>query len=152
VVAPSTYRFPDGSDGLLDWTRIDARLRDERNYWLATSNPNGSPHVTPVWGVWVEQAIYFDGLPTARWARNIAADPRASINLQSGADAVIVEGVVVDLETDPALGERIVGAWRAKYGATAMPDPAGVGLFRLRPRKVKAWSESLDDGTAWTFD
>ncbi len=149
--APTTYRFPRNVERLFDWAQIETRLRASRIFWLATSNPNGSPHVTPVWGVWVERAVYFDGLPTARWARNIAADARASMNLESGTQAVIMEGPVDDLETDEDLGAAIVDAWIAKYGDKVVPDPVGNGLFRLCPRKVKAWSESLHDGTAWTF-
>jgi hypothetical protein len=136
---------------MLDWPGVEARISAERAYWLATSNPNGSPHVTPMWAVWIEDALYFDGPPTARWARNLIADSRVSMNLQSGADAVIIEGLVDDLETDAALGEQIVAAWMAKYGSATLPEPVHQGLFRLRPRKVKAWSESLSDGAVWTF-
>jgi hypothetical protein len=136
---------------MLGWSDVEVRIRGERAYWLATSNPNGSPHVTPMWAVWIDDALYFDGPPTARWARNIAADARVSVNLQSGADAVIIEGPVEDLETDVVLGERIVAAWTAKYGLPTVPEPVHQGLFRLRPRKVKAWSESLTDGSVWTF-
>ena len=43
---------PDGGTGLLPWSWAEERLRDSRNYWLATVRPDGRPHVMPVWAVW----------------------------------------------------------------------------------------------------
>jgi len=35
---------------------------------------------------------------------------------------------------------------------TLAPDPAGDGIWRIRPRSARAWStDALDDGTGWTF-
>ncbi len=127
------------------------RLEGARYYWLATARADGRPHVTPVWGVWVDEALYFDGLPTTRWARNLAVNPALSVHLDHGDDVVILEGVVEDLSTDPELGSRIVEAWDTKY-RRLHPDPAGRGIFRLRPRTARAWSnELLEDGTRWRF-
>jgi hypothetical protein len=109
--------------------------------------------VTPIWGVWVEQALYFTGIPTARWARNMAVNPAIAVHLESGEDVVVLEGVVEDVEsiTDGDLAASIVEAWDAKYGRLH-PDPAADGVFRLRPRSVRAWSRFPDDATRWTFD
>ena len=149
--APPAYRFPKGPDGLLPWSHAVERLERARNYWLATTRPDGRSHVTPIWGVWVEGALYFDGLPTTRWARNLAANPAAAVHLESGEDVVIVEGDGDVLVTDARLGAQIVAAWAAKYGRLA-PEPATEGVFRLRPRAVRAWSSaSLEDGTRWRF-
>ncbi len=90
-------------------------------------------------------------LPTTHWARNLAANPALSVHLDNGDDMVILEGEVEDLTTDPDLGSRIIDAWNSKYGRL-QPDPAGSGIFRLRPRTARAWSnESLEDGTRWRF-
>jgi hypothetical protein len=105
----------------------------------------------PVWGVWLDATLYFDGPPTTRWARNLAANPRLTVHLESGEDVVIVDGLADDLVTDDELAGRIVTAWNVKYGRLA-PEPATVGLFRQRPRSARAWSHSsLVDGTRWTF-
>lgn len=146
--APDIYRFPTGNDGLLPWSHVETRLTTSRNYWLATVSPGGRPHVTPLWGVWVEGALYFDGLPTTRWGRNLAANPSASINLESADDVVILDGDVEDLETSPELGDRVVAAWSAKY-AELEPQPATRGIFRLRPSRVRAFTGSLERGSAW---
>ncbi|HZU14098.1 MAG TPA: pyridoxamine 5'-phosphate oxidase family protein [Chloroflexota bacterium] len=150
--APPTYAFGKDDAPFLPWAHAEGRLEAARNYWLATTRPDGRPHVTPVWGVWVDGALYFDGLPTTHWARNLAANPALAVHLDDAEDVVILEGSAEDLTTDKALGDRIVAAWDAKYGRLH-PDPAGSGLFRLRPRTARAWSNSsLRDGTRWQFD
>ena len=138
---------------MLPWSYAVERLERARNYWLATVRPDGRPHVTPLWGVWVDGALWFDGPPTTRWARNMAANPAVTVHLESGDDVVILEGVAEDVEavTDADLAARIVAAWDAKYGRLH-PEPAIQGIFRLRPRTARAWSSaSLEDGTRFTF-
>ncbi len=150
--APPSYKFPQTLDALLSWSHAVARLLQSRSYWLATTRPDGRPHVTPLWGVWVDGALYFDGLPTTQWARNLAKNPTAAVHLESGEDVVILEGVMDDPETSPELGKRIVEAWDVKYGRLH-PDPVGSGIFRFRPRTARGWStSSLADGTRWQFD
>jgi hypothetical protein len=108
--------------------------------------------VTPLWGIWVAGALYLDGLPTTRWARNLATNPAATVHLESGDDVLILDGVVDDITTDAELGARVVAAWDAKYRA-AHPEPVNRGVFRFRPRSARAWSHaSLADGTRWEFD
>jgi nitroimidazol reductase NimA-like FMN-containing flavoprotein (pyridoxamine 5'-phosphate oxidase superfamily) len=127
-----------------------AWVEQSLNYWLATTRPDKRPHVTPVWGAWVGGALYFDGIPTARWVRNIASDPAAAIHLESGTEVVILEGVVEDVATDADVAARIVAAWTVKYGRL-LPEPATSGIFRLRPRTARAWSQFPDDATRYRF-
>lgn len=151
--APTGYPFPKGMEELLPWSHAEAQLEAARNYWIATVRPGGRPHVTPVWGVWLDGALYLDGSPATRWARNLAANPEMSVHLESAEDVVILEGVVEDLpRIEGYLAERIVEAWDTKYGRLH-PDPAGSGMFRMLPRRGRGWSaSSLQDGTRWEFD
>lgn len=144
---PRGYQIAKGDD-LIPWSTVDQRLQQALNYWLATMNPNGRPHVTPLWGVWIDQALYFDGIPTSRWARNLAANPAASVHLESGTDVVILDGIVEDSVTSADVADRIVQAWTAKYGRL-QPDPAGSGLFCFHPHSARAWSRFPDDATRW---
>jgi pyridoxamine 5'-phosphate oxidase-like protein len=151
IQAPSGYRFPKTGVGMLNWTDTELRLRRSRYYWLTTNRPDGRPHATPLWGVWLQGALFFDGRATTRWARNLGANPNACVHLESGCDVVILEGVVDEFVTDLALGERLVEAWHRKYGRL-VPSPAADGVFRFRPRNARAWStETLEDGTRWRF-
>ncbi len=137
---------------LLPWTHVVARLERAENYWLATTRPDGRPHVTPVWGVWVEDALYFDGIPTALWARNMVRNPAIAVHLESGVDVVILEGIGEDVTTiaDHALAFQIVQQWDAKYSRLT-PDPITNGIFRLRPSIARAWTRFPDDATRWQF-
>lgn len=154
----SRLQMPRGYEGakeerLLPWSDIEDRLVRAANYWLATTRVDGRPHVTPIWGVWLEQALYFDGIPTALWARNMAGNPAIALHLESGDDVVILEGTGEDIASvsDRELGARIVGAWDSKYGRLH-PDPVANGLYRFRPRTARAWTAFPDDATRWSFE
>jgi hypothetical protein len=146
---PRGYQRATG-DELLAWPRMAERLERATTYWLATTRPDGRPHVTPVWGVWVDGALYFDGIPTALWARNLAANRGVAVHLESGTDVLIVEGDADDLTTDAVLGDRIASAWGEKYGRL-VPAPAASGIFRLRPTTARGWSHFPHDATRWSF-
>jgi len=151
VLAPPPYRFPREPGNFLHWASARELLEASRYYWLATTRPDGRPYLTPLWGVWIDDVLYLDGAPTTRWARNLAANPAATIHVGDGNEVVIVDGVVDDVTTEEGLGAQIVEAWSAKY-AMAVPNPVGDGVLRLQPRVARAWShESLHDGARFTF-
>ena len=148
---PRGYERSD-THRVLSWNGIRRQLAEALNYWLVTSDQEGVPHVTPVWGTWVDDAFYFTGIPTAKWARNIETRPRASIHLESGDNVVIVDGVVEDLPSiqDEGVSREIVDSWTSKYGRL-IPDPVADGMFCLRASKARGWTEFPNDVTSWTF-
>src|SRR5262245_28946204 len=118
LAVPASYPFPDRA--VLPWSHADSRLAEAPVYWLCTTRPDARPpHVTPLWGAWVDQHLYVDGPPTTRWAQNFVANPAVAVHLPSGEDVVILEGVVDDVTTDAELGCRIVAEWMRKYGRLA---------------------------------
>ena len=148
---PAEYLNPRTADGLLPWSYARERLESARNYWLTTVRPNGRPHVTPLWGAWVGNALYFDGSPETRWGRNIATNPAASINLSNPDRAIIVEGTIEFVTTDDALAALLIAAWETKYGQYP-PEPATRGIYLLSPTVARGWTHGdLRDGTRWTF-
>jgi nitroimidazol reductase NimA-like FMN-containing flavoprotein (pyridoxamine 5'-phosphate oxidase superfamily) len=152
VEAPADYPFPKDEDGMVSWSRAEDLLQRSRYYWLATVRPDGRPHVAPLWGAWVDDFLYFDGSPETRWGRNIASNPSASVNLESGNDVVIVEGTVEFLITDAELAAHLFAVWTEKYGRF-QPEADTRGIFRLRPRSARAWStEEMQDGARWFFN
>jgi len=149
---PRGYQVADNGR-LLPWSDIEDQLVRATNYWIATNRPDGRPHVTPIRGEWLEQALYLNGIPTALWARNMAENSAIALHLESGTDVVILEGAGEDIASvrDHDLAARIVAAWDSKYGRLH-PDPVTNGLFRFRPRTARAWSQFPDDATRWTFE
>ena len=81
----------------MDWPEVAARLAASRNYWLGTTSPSGALHAAPVWGVVTGQTLYLYSERSTVKARNIAADPRVVVHLESGDDVVIVRGTAEDL-------------------------------------------------------
>jgi nitroimidazol reductase NimA-like FMN-containing flavoprotein (pyridoxamine 5'-phosphate oxidase superfamily) len=153
----ANYQIPTSDEGLLSWDHVERRLRDARTYWLATTCPDGRPHVAPVWGAWVDGAFYFDGISTSRWARNLAANPAAALHLESGEDVAIIEGTAEDLPTtDAETAARIAAAYIAKYnlspGDRLIPQAATSGIFRLHPRVALGWTDFPADATRWGFE
>src|SRR2546430_15623473 len=68
------------------------RLKKNRQYWIATTRPDGRPHVMVVWALWMNGRIYFStGAETVK-ARNIAKNPRCTMCSEDAAEAVIVGG------------------------------------------------------------
>jgi hypothetical protein len=131
--------------------------RDAPNYWLGTIGANGKPHVRPIDAVWLEGALCFGGGDT-QWVRNLSANPAATVNLASNAEAVILEGTVEQFSdaADP-LAFAVARASRDKY-PQYYPDPKEephptVPFRLLRPSRVYAWSlEGFPkDATVWRF-
>ena len=74
---------------------IDERLRAEPIIWLATTRPDGRPHLVPVWFFWDGETITIYSQPNNRKMRNLQHNPHVSLALNTadeGDDVVIVEG------------------------------------------------------------
>ena len=86
------YLDPTKPFELLPWSWAEDRLAEARTYWVATTSPDGRPHVRPVWGVWRDGAVWFS--TGSRIATHLERDPRASVHLDDGDRAVILEGPI----------------------------------------------------------
>ena len=67
----------------LTWDEIAGRFSAARNWWVSTSGPGG-PHAVPVWGVVVDDLLFFYGEESAVRTRNLGADPRLVVHLEDG--------------------------------------------------------------------
>ncbi|MET0937756.1 MAG: pyridoxamine 5'-phosphate oxidase family protein [Gaiellaceae bacterium] len=55
---------------MVSWQWAVERLEVARNYWLATTKADGSPHAMPVWGLWLDGVVLFSTSPDSIKARN----------------------------------------------------------------------------------
>jgi nitroimidazol reductase NimA-like FMN-containing flavoprotein (pyridoxamine 5'-phosphate oxidase superfamily) len=154
AIVPEGYTLADREQRLLDWSHVTTRMTETRNYWIATTRPNGKPHVAPTWAVWHANCLYFDGSPETRRMRNLAANPRVAVHLEDGDQAVIVEGVVTTVEQPSReLGEQLAPLYAAKYAALGYaPEPDSWndgGLYVVEPDLALAWTEFGVDMTRW---
>jgi hypothetical protein len=150
------YGIPDTEEGMLPWSHVAKRMEKALNYWICTVSPEGEPHATPVWGMWLNETFYFDGSPQTRRGRNMAANPHVAIHLESGDEVLILRGVVEQINgRDREFSTRLAAGYAAKYqhkGYAPAPDTWDQGgLYVLRPRVVFAWTKFPQDTTRWIF-
>lgn len=154
-VLPGDYGMPSTNEGLLPWSRVVEQLESEKNYWVCTADKNGKPHAAPVWALWLDGKLYFDGHPKTRWGRNLLANPQIAIHLESGDHVVILEGVVSELPTmDRELAEKVASAYGAKYEVKfpSAEDLVTRGMWLLKPSVALAWDAFPTTLTRWKFD
>jgi general stress protein 26 len=128
----------------ITWAEVAARLAPARSYWMVTVSPAGAPHAAPVWGVVVDDDLYVYSERSTVKARNLAADPRVVVHLESAEDVVIVHGVAEDLG-HPAVMSAVVAGLAAKYpdpeDAQYLPseDPDFDVVYVIRPQRAMTW-------------
>lgn len=151
---PSAYGISKNSEGLLNWEWVSQCMTNSRNYWVHSTRPDGRPHAMPVWGVWLLDTVYFATARKSRKAKNLAANPNVSVHTESGDEAVIIEGIVEEVN-DRGLIDAFTAAIAEKYPgmpSEADPDPENI-LFAVRPQAVLAWLEKdfPKSATRWRF-
>lgn len=150
------YGVPKDKKGLLPWSHVTERMAEAQNYWVCTVSPDGRPHATPVWGLWIDDRLYFGGSPQTRRNRNLAANPAVSVHLESGSDVVILHGDAHELRApdrslDRSLVTRLIEVSARKYGYAPKPEDYEklAGTYVFRPRWVLAWKQFPKDATRW---
>ena len=150
---PSSYGIHRADDaGMLSWNYVRDRMASSRNYWVATTRPDGRPHSMPVWGVWLEETFYFATDLSSQKARNLAVSPKVVIHLESADEVVVIEGDT-EVVSDRGLLTQFIDAYDAKYRIRPSTGDGSTGVYRLRPLVVFAWLEQDFPGTAtrWLF-
>jgi pyridoxine/pyridoxamine 5'-phosphate oxidase len=139
----------------LPWRHAEERLEKSRSYWICTTRPDGRPHSMPVWGCWLDGALWFSTGTTTRKAKNLAHQPEVSIHLESGEDMVVFEGRAEEVDPkkfDKAFIQRfdVMSKKKYKMGFTIMP---GSVFYKVRPRVALAWLEKKFPyhSTRWEF-
>lgn len=153
----SPLALPEGygtATEVIPWADVSARLQRSLHYWVATTRPDGRPHVVPRWGVWLDESWYYDGSPATRHARNLEANPAAVLHLEDGQQAVVLEGTSRPATPARDLGERLAAAFVKYHDLGYAPGPGSWdegGLWRFRPARGFAWTRFPDDATLFTF-
>jgi hypothetical protein len=138
----------------MSWQAVDDALGAAELYWLTTVRKDGRPHVTPVVGVWLDDAFVFCTGPTEQKAHNLSHGSAVAVTTgtntwQAGLD-VVVEGSAERVTgRTPLTG--LADAFRAKYGddwdfanddEVFNPDQQAAHVFRLPADKVIAFAKS----------
>lgn len=139
----------------LAWSEVRERLEGALQYWVATTRPDGRPHVVPKDGVWVQDAFYFGGSEETVQHRNLLRNPATVIHVGAGMDAVIVEGESTSMRPSRPLAVRLAEAGR-KYAslgyAPTVKSYLQSDVWRTTPRRVLAWNVLYQDATRFRFE
>jgi len=103
-------------------------------YWVVTVRRDGRPHVTPVVGVWADDAFYFTTGEEEQKAKNLAGNPHCSVitgcNTWNAGFDIILHGDAVVVRDLPLL-RTVADTFRAKYGEDWAFEVTDDGTFRL---------------------
>jgi hypothetical protein len=139
---------PDEGTGLLPWSWAVERLAASHDYWIATTWPDGRPHVTPVWGAWVDDAVWFSCGPNSRKARNLDRDPRCSITSDKPSEPVVLDAVVERIPGREG-AQRFADISTAKYEIEySVEFFASNALFAAHPTSAFGLDEADFTGSA----
>ena len=99
------------------WAEARDILEEAKIYWLSTVRPEGRPHVTPLFAVWLDGALYFCTGEGERKAKNLVGNPHCAIttgcNVIEGLD-LVVEGAAVQISDEGKL-QRVAAIYASKY-------------------------------------
>lgn len=147
------YGIDPGEDGQLPWSWAEERLATSHNYWISSTRPDGRPHAMPVWGVWLDGALYFSTAAGSTKARNIGRDHRCTVTTEYAGEAVIVEGVA-EIVSDRDVLARFKAAYDPKYSWDM--DPQSGPIYAVRPTVAFGFTETPGNftktATRWRFD
>jgi hypothetical protein len=134
-------------------------------YWLATTRPDGRPHLAGFGGLWVDGKVYLVSGAATRKSRNLSANPNCAVSVSLPGLDLAIEGKVARV-TDEAtlvrLAERYAaqgwpatvdnGALAAPYGAPSA-GPSPWDLYAITPVTAFGVATAEPHGaTRWRFD
>lgn len=162
-VAELDNRFSGPDAQPTPWGTTRGVLDSAELFWISTVRPDGRPHVTPLLGVWRDEALHFCTGASEQKAVNLAADPRCALttgtSTWNGGLDVVVEGSarrVADQGVLEALAEawfvKYHGDWRFEVADGVFMGAEGPALvFVVDPSKVLAFSKGRFAQTRYRF-
>ena len=151
----------------IPWTRVLRQLEAgdlKGSFWLATTRPDGRPHVAGIGAIWVDGKLYFVSGASTRKSQNLSQNPTCSLSVSLPDIDVTLEGtaaIVRDESTLARLAERYAAqGWpaEARDGAITAPysapsaGPAPWDLYELTMAKAIGVGTAEPHGaTRWSW-
>ena len=148
---PRDYGSPSET---LDWDDVRKELEEATVYWVASTRPNGRPHVVPRDGLWLDDTWYYGGSPDTVHNRNLVHNPHVVVHIGEGLEAVIVEGESHHLIASSDLATELANAQNRKYPQYGKAEPETYrtrGVLAVRARRVLAWTNLPVNATRFLF-
>lgn len=145
------YQMPEDHDQLLSWDFVAEQMAAAEHYWISSVYADGRPHVVPLWGIWTENRVHFDGSTKTTWSQNLMRNPQTAVHLPDGEKVVIIYGtahIIEDDDIDEQAWHQLDSTFQTKYQVTE-----GSPYWYVQPQKVLAWNGGkLYTMTRWIFD
>lgn len=157
-------RFSQPGATATPWSQTREALESAELFWISTVRSDGSPHVTPLVAVWLDDAIHFSTGQAEQKALNLQANPHVVLTTggstwDKGLD-VAVEGSAVPV-TDEARLTRLAEAWSAKWdgrwqyqvqdGRFHHAHGGDALVYSVTPTKVLAFGKGDFSQTSYRF-
>jgi nitroimidazol reductase NimA-like FMN-containing flavoprotein (pyridoxamine 5'-phosphate oxidase superfamily) len=118
-------------------TAVRERMQHEQILWMATTRPDGRPHVAPIWFVWHEDRAYVMTLGVK--VENVRHNGLAALNTEDGSKVVIIEGTARIVPRQDAVFESAAKLFMERYEwdiHTATDNE----LIEITPVKTLLWN------------
>ena len=167
VKGPASRNLDIYGSAPLPWARALRLLEGDsgKTFWLATTNPDGRPHVAAVGALWVDGKIYFTSSTRTRKGRNLVAHAECVLSVTLAGMDLVVEGAAVRVTDRPTLlllAKRYAAqGWPASVSGTALTakysapsaGPPPWNLYAVKP--VTAFGVATAEpwgATRWRFE
>lgn len=162
-------RYSEPDEVVTQWEETRRVLETADMFWLSTVRADGRPHVTPVVGVWHDDALHFSTADTEQKAINLRGNSHVILTTgrnhwQEGVD-VVVEGDAVRITDEDRL-ERLAKVWATKWDGRwqylvregyfyhrdehgVLPD--AILVFSVTPAKIFAFAKGNFSHTRHPF-
>lgn len=155
-------RFSEPGATAPAWRDVSALLAVAELYWMTTVRADGSPHMTPLVGLWQGDVFVFCTGPTEQKARNLDANRTVAVatgvsTWNDGHD-VVVEGTA-ERVLDAAALQNLADAYFEKYGEDwkFTPSEGGFGegdqfavVYKVVPSKVLSFTKNPHGQTRYS--
>jgi nitroimidazol reductase NimA-like FMN-containing flavoprotein (pyridoxamine 5'-phosphate oxidase superfamily) len=112
----------------IPWSRaleaLESTDAQKQTPFLATTRPDGRPHVAPIGALWIDGRFYFTSGAGTRKSRNLAENPNCVISVSLTGIDLVVEGTATKV-TDEQTLQHVV----ERYGAQGWPATVKDGAF-----------------------
>jgi nitroimidazol reductase NimA-like FMN-containing flavoprotein (pyridoxamine 5'-phosphate oxidase superfamily) len=153
----------------IPWSRaleaLESREPQTQSCFIATTRPDGRPHLAGVGAIWDEGKVYVVSGPETRKSRNLAENPNCAVSMSLKGIDLVIEGTA-ERVTDEATLERVAkryadDGWPARvenqaftydYSAPSAGPPPWY-VYEVAPTTVYGVLSAEPGGaTRWRFD
>lgn len=112
---------------------LPRRLAERDIIWLATTRPDGRPHLIAIWFVHVDGALWFATGARSVKVANLRANPNVNVSLESGLESTVGEGTatVVPMPYPPDVVDAFLERFDWDIATGTDPDVGALALVRV---------------------